>query len=83
MYENDPNRIDRPRVGDPVDGPGSGMLFTGIAVAAIIALAIFLWPRDATGPSVTQNTPGVERTTPTTPPANKPITPTPAPVTPQ
>lgn len=84
MYENDPNRMNRPRVGDPV-GPGDGTRFLigGIAIAAIIAFAIFLWPRDATGPSLTQSTPGVERTTPSTPPANKPVMPAPAPVTPQ
>jgi hypothetical protein len=88
MYENDPNRMNRPRVGDPVDAGGSSFLFAGIAIAAIIALAIFLWPRGETGPSVTQTTPGVDRpapTTPTTPPANKPVTPapTPAPTPPQ
>jgi hypothetical protein len=76
MYENDPNR---PRVGDPVRaGDGSGYLIGGLAIAAVVALALFLWPRDATGPSMTQNT-GIERpstpTTPTTPPANRPATP--------
>ena len=83
MYENDPDRLNRPRVGDPVDaGSGSGFLFGGLAIAAIIALALFFWPRSTTGPSVTENTPRMERpapTTPTTPPANKPVTPAPTP----
>lgn len=85
MYENDPDRLNQPRVGDPVRDPaverGGMPAFMTVALfaAAIIALGLFFWPRDR-APSVTENTPRVERPTvptpPTIPPANKPVTPT-------
>jgi hypothetical protein len=89
MYDNDPNRLNRPPLGEPVDPPSTtSMVIGGIIVAAILALGITFWPTDRAGQTVTQNTPRVERQTtptpPTTPPANKPITPSaPAPTPPQ
>jgi hypothetical protein len=89
MYDNDPNRLNRPPLGDPVEPPSTtSMVIGGVIVAAIIAIAIMFWPGDPSGPNVTQNTPRVERQTaptpPATPPANKPVTPSaPAPTPPQ
>ena len=89
MYENDPDRLNQPRVGDPVRDPvveGGGMpsfLTVALLAAAVLALGLMFWPRDQ-NPSVTQNAPRIERpapTPPTIPPANKPVSPpnTPAP----
>jgi hypothetical protein len=84
MYENDPDRLNRPRVGDPVRdriADGSGMPgFATIAILGLVllALALFLWPSDR-ATTVTENAPRIERPTPTpvpTPPANKPAAPT-------
>ena len=91
MYENDPDRLNRPRVGDPPRNPlednnaGTGVMAFALAAAAIIALGLMFWPGER-APTVTENAPRVERPapTPTTPPANKPVTPTtPAPNAPK
>lgn len=89
MYENDPNRMNRPPLGEPVEPPSTtSMVIGGIIFAAIIALGITFWPSGESNQSVTQNTPRVERQTaptpPTTPPTNKPATPSaPTPAPPQ
>ena len=87
MYENDPNRMNRPPLGEPVEPPSTtSMVVGGIIIAAIIALGITFWPSGEPNQSVTQNAPRVERQTapapPTTPPANKPVTPSAPTVTP-
>ena len=81
MYENDPNRLNRPSLGEPVESASmGGVVFGGFLIAAIIAFALVFWPRDTIGPSVTENAPRIERPTgTTTPPANRPVTPAPTP----
>ena len=78
MYDTDPNRPVVPRVGDSADSPYAGYAAAGLFIAMIVLLTMAIWPTETTGPSLTQNSPQVERpTTPTTPPANKPVAPTP------
>jgi hypothetical protein len=85
MYENDPNRLDRPTVRREVEASsGAGIVAGVLAAALIVLLAFSLWPSsdNRTGTNVSENT-RVERAPTTTPPANKPATPTtPAPSTP-
>ena len=89
MYETDPDRLNRPRVGDPVRDPAveggvmPAFLTAALFAAAVIAFALFLWPSDR-APTVTQTTPQVQRDTtgtqPVKPPANtQPPATTPAP----
>ena len=82
MYDNDPNRMNRPPLGEPVEPPSTTSMAIGAAILALfVALGIVFWPSDRSGQqTVTENTPRVERSTaPTTPPANKPVTPAPTP----
>ena len=59
MYENDPDRLNQPRVGDPVRDPviqrGATPVFMTVALlaAAVIAFALFFWPSDR-APTVTK-----------------------------
>ena len=80
MYDNDPNRMNRPPLGEPVEPPSTTSMAIGAAILALfVALGIVFWPSDRSGQqTVTENSPRVERSTaPTTPPANKPLTPAP------
>lgn len=85
-YDNDPNRMlnpDRPtRSRFGLDREGSfGWIPAILAVAAVTLLIMLLLPaRNSTGPRVTDNTPGIERSTA---PANKPSPTIPAPTPPQ
>lgn len=79
MYDNDPNRMNRPPLGEPVDPPSTASMAIGGAIVALfIVLGIAFWPSGQPGQqTVTENTPRVE--SPTTPPANKPAPPAPTP----
>jgi hypothetical protein len=75
MYENDPDRMLRPRIGEPAEASSTGVIIGGLVAAALVVLLAFsFWPGDnRSGTAVTQNTPRTER--PATPPANKPVIP--------
>lgn len=85
-YDNDPNRRldpDRPTPSRfALDRDGSfGWVPAILAVAAVALLIMLLLPaRNDTAPRVTENTPGIERSTP---PASKPNPTPPAPTPPQ
>jgi hypothetical protein len=80
MYENDPNRPNRPPVGEPVgESNMAGIIGVAAVAALIVALGMIFWP-SGRPTTVTENTPRVEKTTPnpaTKPPANQPTTPAP------
>ena len=82
MYENDPDRMNQPRMREQMEASSGSMVAAGLLAAALIVLLAFsFWSGDSrTGTAVTENTPRTER--PITPPANKPTIPTPAPETP-
>ena len=76
MYDND-NRPVAPRV-EPVDSPNARYVAAGLFIAMIVLLVIAIRPTETTGPTVSQNSPQMERPiTPTAPPVNKPVAPTP------
>jgi hypothetical protein len=81
MYENDPNRFDRPRLGDPVESRAvTDAITIAFFVAAVIALALMLWPSERTATTITENAPSLQRPiVPADPPAIKPVTPSPTP----
>jgi multidrug resistance efflux pump len=77
MYDDDPNGLNRPRLGDPVESSVAPRTALGVLVALAIAALLFaFWPRGDTT-QVTENMPAYRApaTTPVTPTSPKPPVP--------
>ena len=77
MYENDPDRLNRPPLGDPAESSVAPRTALGVLIALGIAALLFaFWPRGDTT-QVTENMPAYRAptTAPVTPTAPKPVKP--------